>query len=325
LGSQSGERTHTIPPLYNGLVALDGDSYHRLDAAFSGGDLEALRREIGDLGDFPNVAPDAAIGLPLVYAIDHSPLSLVRELLDAGADPNSDSGDGFPPLIAALTCATPTPGATVRQDVPELVELLLRRGADVEQRGLNDYTPLHLAAAQGDLAMVKLLLRHGADPNQITRIDDMETPLEVAERAGNRDVADRLRPLTTQLNWEQAAARGDVRVLRRMRRDGHDIDAKDGYGLTALMRAAHAGQREAVQWLVAEGANLDHTSKFRLSALMLAVIGNNDKIARMLVRAGADTSIKGTGAPGFAGKTAADLAEEAGATKLAADIRHQAR
>jgi ankyrin repeat protein len=91
------------------------------------------------------------------------------------------------------------------------------------------------------------------------------------------------------------------------------------------MRAAHAGQREAVQWLVAEGANLDHTSKFHLSALMLAVIGSHDEIARMLVRAGADTSIKGTSAPGFAGKTAADLAEEAGATKLAADIRRQAR
>ena len=325
LGTQSGERNRTIPPLYNGLVALDGDSYYRLDAAFSSGDLEALRREIGDLGDFPNVAPDAAIGLPLVYAIDHSPLSLVRELLDAGADPNSGSGDGFPPLYAALTSATPTPGAMVRHDLPELVGLLIRHGADVGQRGFNDYTPLHLAAAQGDLAMVELLLRHGADPNQITRIDDMETPLELAERAGNRDVVDRLRPLTTRLNWEQAAATGDVRFLRRMRRDGHDIDAKDGYGQTALMRAAHAGQREAVQWLVAHGANLDHTSKFHLSALMLAVIANHDKIARMLVRAGADTSITGAGAPGFAGKTAADLAEESGATKLAAAIRRQSR
>ena len=44
-----------------------------------------------------------------------------------------------------------------------------------------------------------------------------------------------------------------------------------------------------------------------------------------LVRGGADVSNKGTGTPGYAGKTAADLAEEAGATQLAADIRHQAR
>lgn len=317
--------SHTIPAQYNRLVSLVGDRYRRVDAAFARGDFEALRREFGDLDDFPNVAPSAAIGMPLVYAIYHSPLALVKELLDAGADPNCAGSDGSPPLYAALTCASPAPGTTVRRDVPELVELLLLRGADVEQRGGNDYTPLHLAAAQGDPAMVELLLRHGADPNQITSIDDMETPLELAEREGNREIADRLRPLTTRLNWHRAATNGDVHVLRRMRRDGHDIDAKDGFGQTALMRAAHAGRPEAVQWLVAEGADLDHTSKFHLSALMLAVIGKHEEVAGFLVRAGADVNIRGTGAPGFAGQTAADLAEQAGAPKLAAEIREQAR
>jgi ankyrin repeat protein len=261
--------------------------------------------------------------MPLVYAIYHGPLALVRALLDAGADPNGGDGDGFPPLIAALTCATPAPGVTVRHDLPELISLLLSRGADVGQRGLNDATPLHLAAEQGDLAMVELLLDHGADANQITHIDDPQTPLELAEQAGHTDVADRLRPLTTRLDWEQAAAEGNVRVLRRMRRQGHDIDAKDRYGLTAIMRAAHAGQGEAVEWLIAEGANLDHTSKFHLSALMLAVIAQNYEVARLLAGAGADVSIRGAGAPGYAGYTAADLAEAAGDTRLAAYIRSQ--
>ncbi len=183
-------------------MGLDRDSHRRVHEAFAVGDLEALRREISDLGDFPNVAPDAAIGMPLVYAIYHSPLELVRELLDAGADPNLSDGDGFPPLIAALTGLVPAAGASPRHDVPELLEMLLSRDADVGQRGMNDFTPLHLAASMGDLALVDLLLRHDADPNQITRIDDMETPLELAVRAGNRDVADRLGPLTTRLDWE---------------------------------------------------------------------------------------------------------------------------
>jgi ankyrin repeat protein len=306
-------------------MALHNETYRRVHAAFMDGDLEALRSEIHHLDDFPNVAPDPAIGMPLVYAVYHSPLAVVRELLDAGAVPDGSDGDGFPPLIAALTCAAPTPGATMRHDVPELVELLLTRGADVGQRGINDYTPLHLAAAQGDLSTVALLLRHGADPNQITHIDDMETPLEIAERAGHVEVADRLRPLTTRLTWEQAAKTGDVSALRRMRRDGHNVDAEDGYGLTALMRTAHAGHTEAVEWLVAEGADLDHTSKFHLSALMLAVIGNHDKVARLLVRAGADVNIEGSGAPGFAGKTAAEIAEEAGSPRLASYIRSRGR
>ena len=306
-------------------MALDGDSHRVVHAAFVDGDLEGLRSEINNLGGFPNAAPDHTIGLPLVYAIYHSPLAFVGELLDAGADPNSDDGDGFPPLIAALFRATPAPGATVRQDLPELVDLLISHGADVAQRGVNDYTPLHFAAERGDLALVELFLGHGADPNQITHIDDMETALELAERAGQTEVAERLRPLTTRLDWELAAKNGDVGVLRRMRRAGHDIDAKDGYGLTALMRAAHAGHHEAVEWLVDEGANLDHTSKFHLSALMLAVISGHAKVARLLVRAGADSSIVGSGAPGFNGKSAADLADGAGDTRLANYIADQSR
>jgi ankyrin repeat protein len=293
-----------------------------MHAAFIEGDLEALRRELVPLGDFPNASPDVTIGPPLVYAIYNSPLTLVHELLDADADPTVEDGDGFPPIIAALTCATSAPGAPGRDDVHELVELLLERGADPNQHGINDDTPLHIATALGDLPLVDLLLRHGADPNEITRIDEVETPLELAERTGKVAIADRLRPLTTRVDWERATRDGELRVLRRMLRDGHDIDATDGYGLTALMRAAHNGHSDVVEWLIAEGADLDHTSKFHLSALMLAVIAKHQKVARMLVRAGAARTITGTGAPGFAGKTAAELAEEAGNPRLAAYIRN---
>jgi len=202
--------------------------------------------------------------------------------------------------------------------------LLLDHGADVGQRGVNDYTPLHLAAAQGDLEMVELLLAHGADPNEITRIDDYETALEVAAAGGRQNIVDLLRPRTPRLDWEQAARNGDLAVLRRMLRAGHNVDAIDGHGPTALMRASHEGHADAVTLLIAHGAALDHTSKFGLNALMLAVICGHSGIARALVTAGADTTVRGTGAPGFLGKTAADLAEEQGNKRLAAFIRGRA-
>jgi ankyrin repeat protein len=63
-----------------------------------------------------------------------------------------------------------------------------------------------------------------------------------------------------------------------------------------------------VAFLVEHGAELNHIAKYGLSALMLAVIGAHIEIVRMLVTAGADLSIRGTGAPGFAGKSALDLA-----------------
>jgi ankyrin repeat protein len=175
----------------------DSESFLRLDAAFRAGDLDALRAAMGPVEGFPNVVAHPAIGLCLIYAIYHSPIALVRALLDAGADVRRDAGDGFPPLIAAVGTFKPAPGARARADAGDLLELLLSRGADVGERGINDFTPLHLAAGLGALPAVDLLLAHGADPNAVTRIDDRETPLDVARQAGHLAVVARLEPLTT--------------------------------------------------------------------------------------------------------------------------------
>jgi ankyrin repeat protein len=302
----------------------DGDRLLRLDAAFKQGDFDTIERELGALDGFPNVRPDLALDDPLTYAIYHGPLELVARLLRAGADPNWPADDGFPPLIAALSCAQEAPGATPRDDVHELVELLLDHGASTAQRGVNDYTPLHWAAMIGDAALVDLLLARGADPNAITRIDDLETAFEVAAAGGHHAVAERLQPLTTRLRWETAARAGDVATLAKLMGAGHDIDAKDGYGQTALMRAAHAGNRRTVDWLIQHGAGLDHASKFGLTALMLSIVAGHPPIARRLVLAGAALDVVGAGAPGFAGKTAHDLATERGDTRLAALIEERA-
>lgn len=290
----------------------DAARFAVLDRAFREGDWESIEAELGSEEGFPNVVAHVAIGLCLVYGVYHGPITLIRRLLDEGADPNLDEGDGFPPLIAAFDR---------KDDAAEVIELLLERGADVHQRNFNDYTALHLAAGRGDLDLVELLLRHGADANTIVRIDDMETAVELAEQAGHTSVVERLRPLTWRLDWEGSAKAGDVGALAALLAAGHDIDATDGYGQTALMRAAHAGREDAVGWLIEQGAALDHTAKFGLSALMLAVISGHRKVVELLLRAGADVTLVGTGAPGFADKTAADLADDRGDAGLAVRIR----
>ena len=113
------------------------------------------------------------IGSCLVYAIYHSPLAFIRTLLEVGADPNAPVDDGFPPLIAALTCTRAVPGATRRPDVDDIIRLLLSFGADPNQRGINDYTPLHMAVAERNPLAVHILLDGGADPELRTRIDDV--------------------------------------------------------------------------------------------------------------------------------------------------------
>src|SRR5687768_5551699 len=133
------------------------------------------------------------IGSCLVYAIYHSPRAFIRTLLELGADPNAPADDGFPPLIAALGTAREVAGATRRTDVDDLIRLLLAFGADPNQRGINDYTPLHMAVAENNPAAVRLLLDGGADPQLRTRIDNYETPLEMADSLGFAEIAAMLR------------------------------------------------------------------------------------------------------------------------------------
>lgn len=165
------------------------EQFRRIDAAFRAGDLAALRAALPDAEGFPDNPMPLAIGPCLAYAIYHSPLPFVRTLLELGADPNPEDHAGFPPLLAALSCSRSRPGAPARPDVAEIVALLLERGADPNQRGINDYTALHMAVAEGNRAAVELLLAAGADPRQRTRIDELETPRELAERAGLRELA----------------------------------------------------------------------------------------------------------------------------------------
>lgn len=121
-------------------------------------------------------------------------------------------------------------------------------------------------------------------------------------------------------DWEQAARDGDASSLAEQLAAGAEVDALDRYGQSALMLAARAGALAAVRVLIEAGAKLDVTAKFGLSATMLAAVNDHEAIARLLLAAGADLSLTGTGAPGFHGKTAADLARDRGLAALATEL-----
>jgi uncharacterized protein len=199
----------------------DAKKFRRIDDAFKKGDLEALRAAVDDPAIVPNGVMPPTIGSCLVYAIYHSPLQFIRTLLEIGANPNAPVDDGFPPLIAALSCGREVPGARRRTDVEDIIRLLLSFGADPNQRGINDFTPLHMAVSVRNRRAIEILLDHGADPELRTRIDDLETPKEMARASGLEDIAAmfepqvphnrRLRPGLTLLTETQ----GTGEVVRR--------------------------------------------------------------------------------------------------------------
>ena len=111
----------------------------------------------------------------------------VEALLDAGADvlAVSRNGEGNLPINAAAA----GPRADRRRAI---VRLLISRGTPVDGRGSpSGHTPLHEAAFNGDVALVRLLVESGAD--RMLRSGDGQTAHEIASLKGYDEVARLLR------------------------------------------------------------------------------------------------------------------------------------
>jgi uncharacterized protein len=219
----------------------------RIDAAFRSGDLDALRAAVDDPTVVPNGRMPETVGSCLVYAIYHSPPAFIRTLLEIGADPNAPVDDGFPPLIAALSCTGDVPGATRRTDVDDILRLLLSFGADPNQRGINDYTPLHMAVADRSPLAVQILLDGGADPELRTRIDECETPLEMAKAAGLEVIA---AMLARKGQPPRQRLRSGLTLLADIPGNGEFVRRQHNYRIRLRLWLNHG---EAVRWQTAWG------------------------------------------------------------------------
>jgi len=78
---------------------------------------------------------------------------------------------------AALTAGQALLSATERGDIEQMQALLAKRVV-VDARNAQGWTSLHVAAAGGDIAVVELLLRHGAAVNVQSHVG--ATPLDNA-------------------------------------------------------------------------------------------------------------------------------------------------
>jgi hypothetical protein len=82
----------------------------------------------------------------LLQAVIVGKIKNVRILLDAGADVNAKSGDGWTALIQASM-----------RGHTEIVAMLLKKGADVNAKNIHGNTALQLASNKGHTDIVELL------------------------------------------------------------------------------------------------------------------------------------------------------------------------
>ena len=129
-------------------------------------------------------------------------LGMVRSLLDAGADVNSQDDTGETPLHWA---------ARNGNDCSAVAELLLASGAEVDKESNIGFTPLSNAAETGNTKVCSVLLRAGADINKETD-EDGSTAISLAissDEVGAALLLMRWEPSLAGLTDEEAESLGN--------------------------------------------------------------------------------------------------------------------
>ena len=150
------------------------------------GHLDRVVKELDD--GIPVDVVDAVDQTALIAAAGKDHLDIVQLLLDRGATPDVVDPAGWTALIHATYF-----GAR-----PEVLSLLVQKGANVNAQNDRGVTALYLAAASGREDTVRQLLTLGADPTLATRSG--YTPLRVAQANGLTRIVELLgpaRPATT--------------------------------------------------------------------------------------------------------------------------------
>ena len=114
-------------------------------------------------------------------------VALLDALLLAGADPQRTATGGATPLLLLLG-ARAEPGTPSAEDVVlSGVERLFDEDVRLDARDQRGFGPLHLAGLHGLLRVAQVLLREGADPDQRDLLN--RSPREIALMRGYVDVA----------------------------------------------------------------------------------------------------------------------------------------
>lgn len=304
-------------------INYKGGEYHSvLQAAVDSGKEEAVQIALKC-----RLSPNergGRITYPLMRAaiLHECPDSIVRLLLEKGADPNLErEGHSIAELIfrtALQQVGSPSKasilldyGARMNQvtgwlgsalhtalcdsgnQKSSIVKLLLHRGADVNLKGEHVGSPLCYAAQQGDLISAQLLIDGGADLNSVDFGGHSSLHWAICKAKDGEELFDYLLSLGADpllvdrrgCNGIHYAARAcGMRALRKILEREPDINAADDYGWTPLHWAAASTRvsGQVLKALLHKGCKQDMADKERRTALDLAITFDNTEAIAVL-------------------------------------------
>jgi ankyrin repeat protein len=291
----------------------------------------------------PDLASRTSSGMSyLSCAINHGDCALVQTLLNMGADPNQPvygrnallhaAACGFPKVVellldhgarideisrydgvSALSFAAqasflrtpeyPNPQAAQRRNYPEVVRLLLERGADLQSRDSYEATALYHAIINRQLDIAVMLLDHGG-ANQTSFVNREGSALHAAATSGMTEIVPRLLAhinapdLLGRFPLALAAGNGHRDMVELLIHNGADVNSIDSSGWTPLVHAAYYNRANVVRLLLDTSADRNMEEYSVQKVLPLLVSQRFESVVKMLkertvenVRAAAEDSL----------------------------------
>ncbi|XP_020774936.1 kinase D-interacting substrate of 220 kDa B isoform X1 [Boleophthalmus pectinirostris] len=243
--------------------------------------------------------------------VEEENLPAIKAHLDKFRDVDSRSDNGQTPLMVAS-----------EQGNLEIVQELIRRGANVNLDDIDSWTSLICAAKEGHIEVVQELLENGA--NLEHRDMGGWTALMWAAYKGRTEVARLLLEkganpnITGQYSvypiiW--AAGRGHAEIVHLLLQHSAKVNCSDKYGTTPLIWAARKGHYDSVMHLLANGADVDQEGANSMTALIVAVKGGYTDVVKELLKRNPNVNMTDKD-----GNTALAIAAKEGHTEIVQDL-----
>uniref|UniRef100_A0A8D3D5A3 non-specific serine/threonine protein kinase n=1 Tax=Scophthalmus maximus TaxID=52904 RepID=A0A8D3D5A3_SCOMX len=225
---------------------------------------------------------DSFVMKAIIHAINDDNVPGLQHLLGSlnSYDINQPNKHGTPPLLIAAGCGN-----------IQIIEVLMRKGADIQAHDKSGTNAIYYAARHGHVETLKFL--NGKKCPLDVQDKSGETALHVAARYGNVDVVNylcsiRANPDLSDREQETplhcAAWHGYSAVARALCQSGCNVDAKNREGESPLLTASARGFVDIVECLAAHRADLEATDKDGHTALHLAVRRCQVDVVRCLLR-----------------------------------------
>ncbi len=207
----------------------------------------------------------------LMWASQKGYKEIVQLLIEAGANVNAKDEDEETALVFAF-----------RGNHEEIVELLIQEGADVYVKDCRGFTTLMWASKRKHKKIVEILIKAGVEINAKDKYGQTALIFAFPTRLGET-LLQAFIDIINNVDLVSNSSEGNEKeILEMLIEAGADVNAKDDWGNTALIKACKSGYKKIVELLLYYEADVNAKNDWGNTALMVASERGHEEIVQLL-------------------------------------------